>query len=65
MIDVDFITGIKADRRYGFSVYENDLYKGLKDKVNFNVISRTSLPLSRTLKKFLSLELLLIKNICS
>jgi len=57
MIDVNFITGIKADRSYGFSVYENNLYKGLKDKVNFNVISMKSLPLpiGRTLNRNLSL----------
>jgi len=59
-IDVNFITGIKADRIYGFSVYEKDLYKGLNDKVNFNVISMNSLPLpvGRTLSRNFSLYFL-------
>lgn len=73
MIDVNFITGIKADRSYGFSVYERDLYEGLKDKVNFNVISMNALNLhvGRTLNRNLSLYSLYplylkfkIKNTC-
>ncbi len=59
-ISVNFITGIKADRSYGFSVYENNLYNALKNKVNFNIISMNSLPLpiGRTLNRNLSLYLL-------
>lgn len=60
MIDVNFITGIKADRIYGISVYEKNLYEGLKDKVNFNVISINSLPLpiGRTFSRNFSLYFL-------
>ncbi len=39
--DVNFITGIKADRSYGFSVYERNLYEGFKDKVKFNDFIRS------------------------
>lgn len=60
MVDVNFITGIKADRSYGFSVYERNLYEGLKDKVNFNVIAMKALPLliSRSLNRNFSLYFL-------
>jgi len=56
VIDINYITGIK-EKYSGFSVYERNLCEGLKDKVNFNDISMTPLPLplSRTLKKNFSL----------
>ncbi|CEG11088.1 Mannosyltransferase [groundwater metagenome] len=59
-MDANFITGIKADRSYGFSVYERDIYEGIKDKVNFNIISMNSLnfPVGRTLSRNLSLYFL-------
>ena len=57
---VNFITGIQTGGDYGFSVYERNLYNGLKDKINLNAISMhpIQIPVNRTLRDNFSLYFL-------